>query len=95
MTLRDERSEIVAIPDGVTAGYAVFDRETGQFVQQHNADHRFRSASVVKLLIVLDYLWDRAPAYDVPAGDRMRPGHAQHGGRPAPPFGQSLHRRAA
>jgi hypothetical protein len=72
MTMRDERSEFVAVPDGVTAGYAVFDRASGRFVQQHNADHRFRSASVVKLLIVLDYLWDRAPAYDVPAEDRTR-----------------------
>jgi hypothetical protein len=60
------------IPAGVTAGISVFDRSTGLFVQQHNADHRFRSASVVKLLIVLDYLWDRAPAYDVPAADRER-----------------------
>ncbi|TDD28464.1 hypothetical protein E1218_07210 [Kribbella turkmenica] len=72
MTLRDDRPEIVAIPAGVTAGYAVFDRSTGRFVQQHNADHRFRSASVVKLLIALDYLWDRAPEYDVPAADRAR-----------------------
>jgi hypothetical protein len=59
-------------PTGVTAGIAVYDRETGRFVQQHNADHRFRSASVVKLLIVLDYLLGRAPAYDVPDDDRAR-----------------------
>ncbi|TCO35966.1 hypothetical protein EV652_101854 [Kribbella steppae] len=72
MTLRDELPEIDAVSDGVTAGIAVFDRRTGLFVQRHNADHRFRSASVVKLLIVLDYLWDRAPAYDVPAADRTR-----------------------
>jgi len=63
-----------AIPTGVTAGISVFDRSAGLFVQQHNADHRFRSASVVKLLIVLDYLSDRAPAYDVPAADRDRLG---------------------
>jgi hypothetical protein len=69
MTLRDE---LVVLPDGVTAGIAVFDRQAGQFVQQLNADHRFRSASVVKLLIVLDYLWDRGPSYDVPAADRER-----------------------
>lgn len=62
----------LTVPTGVTAGVAVYDRDTGLFVQQHNADHRFRSASVVKLLIVLDYLWGRAPAYDVPVSDRTR-----------------------
>ncbi|MFI7062857.1 hypothetical protein ACIBL3_17885 [Kribbella sp. NPDC050124] len=62
----------LTVPTGVTAGVAVYDRETGLFVEQHNADHRFRSASVVKLLIVLDYLWGRAPAYAVPDGDRAR-----------------------
>ncbi|GAA1155672.1 hypothetical protein GCM10009630_62030 [Kribbella jejuensis] len=56
----------------VTAGIAVFDRETGQFVHQQDADHRFRSASVVKLLIALDFLWDRGPEYDVPDEDRAR-----------------------
>ncbi|WP_460664476.1 serine hydrolase [Kribbella swartbergensis] len=72
MTLRDELPDLVAVPDGVTAGIAVFDRDAGRFVQQYNPDHRFRSASVVKLLIALDYLWNRAPAYDVPAADRDR-----------------------
>ncbi|MEV0284526.1 hypothetical protein AB0H36_10470 [Kribbella sp. NPDC050820] len=62
----------LTVRTGVTAGVAVYDRDTGLFLQQHNADHRFRSASVVKLLIVLDYLWDRAPAYGVPASDRTR-----------------------
>ncbi|MFI6675841.1 hypothetical protein [Kribbella sp. NPDC050470] len=62
----------LTVPTGVTAGVAVYDRDTGLFLQQHNADHRFRSASVVKLLIVLDYLWDHAPAYGVPASDRTR-----------------------
>jgi len=72
MTLRDELPETVALPPGLTAGIAVFDRGTGQFVQQLNADQQFRSASVVKLLIVLDLLWDRGPEYDVPAADRAR-----------------------
>jgi hypothetical protein len=54
------------------AGIAVFDRETGQFVHQRDADLRFRSASVVKLLIALDFLWDRGPEYDVPPADRER-----------------------
>lgn len=75
MTLRDQLPALgaeVVIPAGVTAGIAVFDRTTGQFVQQFDADRQFRSASVVKLLIVLDYLWDRGPAYDVPPEDQAR-----------------------
>ncbi|MEV5965688.1 hypothetical protein AB0L70_28220 [Kribbella sp. NPDC051952] len=75
MTLRDQLpgpSAAVVTPAGVTAGIAVFDRRAGQLVQQFNADHQFRTASVVKLLIVLDLLWDRGPAYDVPPADRTR-----------------------
>ncbi|MFI5693609.1 hypothetical protein ACIA58_17320 [Kribbella sp. NPDC051586] len=63
---------MTAVPPDVTAGIAVFDRQTGEFVQQSNADHQFRSASVVKLLIVLDFLWDRGPQYDVPPADQAR-----------------------
>jgi hypothetical protein len=62
----------VPVPPGVTAGIAVFDRQAGAFVVQQRAEHRFRSASLVKLLIVLDYLWDRGPGYTIPAGDRGR-----------------------
>ncbi|MDX6235199.1 MAG: hypothetical protein QOG10_14 [Kribbellaceae bacterium] len=60
------------VPLGVTAGVAVFDRRTGKFTEQVNPDLQFRSASVVKLLIVLDYLWDLGPSYDVPAVDGAR-----------------------
>ncbi|NIK61203.1 hypothetical protein [Kribbella shirazensis] len=56
----------------MTVGIAVFDRETGQFVQQENAEQQFRSASVVKLLIALDFFWNRGPEYDVPAADQER-----------------------
>ncbi len=56
----------------VTAGIAVFDRQTGAFTERVNPDLRFRSASVVKLLIALDVLWDRGPDYDLPAADRAR-----------------------
>jgi hypothetical protein len=56
----------------LTAGIAVFDREAAQFVHQQDADRQFRSASVVKLLIALDYFWDRGPAYDVPPADQER-----------------------
>ncbi|MFF9625716.1 hypothetical protein [Streptomyces griseosporeus] len=37
-----------------------------------NTSMQFRSASVVKLLMVLDFLWDRGPDYTVPAADRAR-----------------------
>jgi len=66
------RSAEAVVPPGVTAGVAVFDRETGQFTELVNPDLQFRSASVVKLLLVLDYLWDRGPEYAVPPADRVR-----------------------
>jgi hypothetical protein len=65
-------SEVVVVPPGVTAGVVVFDRQTGQFTDVLNPDLQFRSASVVKLLLVLDSLWDRGPAYDIPAAERAR-----------------------
>ncbi|MFF8015303.1 hypothetical protein [Streptomyces sp. NPDC007929] len=60
------------IPPGVTAGVAVYDRESGTFTEQVDASARFRSASVVKLLLALDFLWDRGPDYTIPAADRAR-----------------------
>ncbi|CAL9656337.1 hypothetical protein [Streptomyces sp. enrichment culture] len=60
------------VPAGVTAGVAVFDRQTGTFTEQVNASAQFRSASIVKLLMALDFLWNRGPDYTVPAADRAR-----------------------
>jgi hypothetical protein len=54
----------------VVAGIAVFDRRTATFTTQLHVTTKFRSASLVKLLIALDYLWNRSPAYAVPAADR-------------------------
>ncbi len=62
----------VTVPAGVTAGVAVFDRQTGTFTEQLNPAMKFRSASVVKLLIALDYLWNRDPVTGIPAGDRAQ-----------------------
>lgn len=59
-----ERPEV---PSGMTVGYVVFDRETGRTTLAYNTRRRFRSASVVKILIALDHL-ERAAA--VPPGDR-------------------------
>lgn len=46
----------VRVPAGVTAGYVVVDLGTGKVTARHQEHHRFRSASVVKILIALDYL---------------------------------------
>ncbi|MEU9337002.1 hypothetical protein AB0D49_28185 [Streptomyces sp. NPDC048290] len=65
------RSARAEVPAGVTAGVAVFDRRTGTFTEQLNSAGQFRSASVVKLLIALDLLWNRTPDA-LPAADRAR-----------------------
>lgn len=59
-------------PPGVTVAYAVFDRQAGAFVAQQNTTMQFRSASLVKLLIALDYLWNRGPSYSIPTADKAR-----------------------
>ncbi|MFJ8591725.1 hypothetical protein [Streptomyces sp. NPDC093598] len=67
-----QTSAAAQIPPGVTAGVAVYDREAGMFTEQVNESAQFRSASVVKLLLALDFLWDRGPDYTIPAADRAR-----------------------
>jgi len=62
----------IVVPAGVTAGVAVYDRQTKTFTAQVNATTRFRSASLVKLFIAVDYLWDKGPGYAIPAGDQTR-----------------------
>ncbi|MFF4774748.1 hypothetical protein ACFY05_18015 [Microtetraspora fusca] len=57
----------VRVPSGVTAGYVVFDRQAGKVIANHRVHHRFRSASVVKVLIAIDYLERRKGA--IPASD--------------------------
>ncbi|MER5321300.1 hypothetical protein [Streptosporangium roseum] len=47
------------VPAGVTAGYVVFDRQAGGVTSHRNAHRRFRSASVVKILIAIDFLETR------------------------------------
>jgi hypothetical protein len=44
------------VPAGTAAGYVVFDRQAGRIVAHRGAHRKFRSASVVKLLIAIDYL---------------------------------------
>jgi hypothetical protein len=59
-------------PEGVVAGVAVFDRLTQRYVYRSGATKRFRSASLVKLLIALDHVWNLGPDYAVPADDRAK-----------------------
>lgn len=58
------------IPAGVRAGYVVYDRRAGKVTVQHNAHGTVRSASVVKILIAVDYLEGRGPGRAIPAGDQ-------------------------
>ena len=67
-----EARTVVDIPADVTAGVAVFDRVTGRFTQSFQPDRAFRSASVVKLLLALDFLWSRGPDHELPQADRDR-----------------------
>ncbi|WP_433048145.1 hypothetical protein [Dactylosporangium sp. CS-033363] len=60
----------VAIPAGVTAGIVIYDRQTKSYVLQQKGAWRFRSASLVKLLIALDYFWNKGPSYSVPPADQ-------------------------
>jgi hypothetical protein len=49
-------------------GYVVYDRQTG-LTTESNGTAQFRSASVVKLLIALDYLESRGAGTPIPAAD--------------------------
>ncbi|WP_433339006.1 hypothetical protein [Spirillospora sp. CA-294931] len=47
---------VVKVPAGTRVGYAVFDRASGKMVLAKGEHLTFRSASVVKILIALDFL---------------------------------------
>lgn len=55
---------VVRVPDGVRASYVVFDQE--RVVLERRARQVFRSASVVKILLALDYMRE----HEVSAADR-------------------------
>lgn len=56
--------------DGTTFGVLVVDRETGATKAEENEHDQFRSASLVKLLIALDYFHKRGPDAEIPDEDR-------------------------
>jgi len=61
----EELGALVPVPEGVTASFAVYDRQHGEFTAVRHPHARFRAASVVKLLIALDYLIQHDPALDL------------------------------
>ncbi|WP_235921423.1 serine hydrolase [Lentzea tibetensis] len=65
----DPRAEIA--PDA-TAAFAVFDRTTGRTTLAYNEHKQIRSASIVKILIALDYLETRGPSAEIPEADLKR-----------------------
>ena len=58
----------VDLPEGMTASYLVVDQKTGETfgADEHK---QYRSASLVKLFIALDYLESHGPDYEIPADD--------------------------
>lgn len=48
------------IPAGTAAGYVLFDRQAGKIIGYRNVHRKFRSASVSKILIAIDFL-ERTP----------------------------------
>ncbi|MEU4249360.1 hypothetical protein AB0F15_18305 [Amycolatopsis sp. NPDC026612] len=58
----------VDLPEGMTASYLVVDQETGQAFGS-DEHKQYRSASLVKLFIALDYLESHGPDYEIPADD--------------------------
>ncbi|MFI9504510.1 hypothetical protein [Nocardia sp. NPDC052566] len=60
------------LPIGVEASFMVFDRETGSASVQFEAHKQYRSASVVKLLIALDYLESHDLSLTTPSDDLAR-----------------------
>ena len=58
----------VDLPEGMTASYLVVDQETGATFGS-DEHKQYRSASLVKLFIALDYLESHGPDYQIPADD--------------------------
>ncbi|WP_410608037.1 hypothetical protein [Amycolatopsis sp. lyj-109] len=56
------------LPEGMTASYFVVDQETGATFGS-DEHKQYRSASLVKLFIALDYLESHGPDWEIPADD--------------------------
>lgn len=60
------------VSSDVTVAFAVYDRAAGRTTLNYNEHKQIRSASVVKLLIALDYFESRGPDVVVPPEDLAR-----------------------
>ncbi|MCI2423496.1 hypothetical protein MOQ72_39420 [Saccharopolyspora sp. K220] len=69
MLLAATPSYAAPISDDVTAAYVVVDVESGETALKHHEHDKFRSASLVKLLIAIDYL-EALNGGEIPAEDR-------------------------
>jgi hypothetical protein len=58
-----------AVPTDVTVAFAVFDRAAGRTTLGYNEHKRIRSASVVKILIALDYFETYGADTEIPPAD--------------------------
>ncbi|CAL99568.1 hypothetical protein A8924_0605 [Saccharopolyspora erythraea NRRL 2338] len=56
--------------DDISAGYLVVDAASGRVLSERDPRRRFRSASIVKILIALDHLLELGPGGDIPDDDR-------------------------
>jgi hypothetical protein len=61
----EDLGSLVPVPSGVITSFAVYDREEEDFTVVRQPHVRFRTASVVKLLIALDYLIQHDPVLDL------------------------------
>jgi hypothetical protein len=60
----------MTIPAGMETSFLLIDRKTGVPTVSADEHQRYRSASLVKLFIALDYLESRGPEVDIPDEDR-------------------------
>lgn len=61
----------VVIPPGITASYMVFDRDAGAVTLSNDAHKCIRSASLVKLMIALDYFDNHGADNPIPGQDQV------------------------
>lgn len=57
------------VPSDVTVAFAVYDRDSGHTTLRYNEHQQIRSASIVKLLIALDYFETNGPDTPIPDAD--------------------------
>ncbi len=71
LLLTDTSSAVGGATTALAASYLVIDRPTNTVLAAADPDAPFRAASVVKLLIALDYLHRAGPLETIPSGDRQ------------------------